>query len=152
MKIKRNTKFILLTLLFNLIGCNSVPVTQVPDGICHVNGIDSETRACNIPEQMPGESLAVSMLMNRFEQTQIDKMDDAVAKLKMVISSKAFRYRIYAYTYNGELQFNNNEGMSNTETYDVTMKGNELSQNEEDDHEMDVIVTIYYARLSSVVG
>jgi len=116
--------------------------------------IDEETeppRECQslVVEPVVGQEVGVSIEMRSFSETQTEKMNQAVARIKIVINSVDFKDRVLAHTFNGERKFHNNDGMTNEEIYEHIMIGAETLLPEED-REIDVDVTMYYKNNSTV--
>jgi hypothetical protein len=106
-------------------------------------------RECEYPEAEPGANLGVNLVMRNFTDEQEAKMIDAVERIKIVINSVDFKDRVIGHTYNGERVFVDNNGLTNEEIYEKIMEGAE-DLIPEVDQEMDVDVTMYYKRSSTV--
>ncbi len=114
--------------------------------------ISSDTAApiaCEVLDQDPEGNLTVNIQMRDFNDEQEEKMLVAVEKIKIVINSVEFKQRVLNHTYNQERTFVDNNGLTNDEIYQKIMEG------KEDllpviDNEMDVDVTMYYKRSSTV--
>mgnify|MGYP000138516482 CR=1 FL=1 len=102
-----------------------------------------------VVEPLVGEEVGVSIVMRNFSETQEEKMQEAVARIKIVINSVDFKDRVIAHTFNGERTFHNNDGLTNEEIYEKIMLGAETLLPEED-RELDVDVTMYYKNNSTV--
>ena len=100
-------------------------------------------------EPEPGEELTVNIEMVSFSETQEEKMLQAIERIKIVINSSEFKQRVLAHTYEGEKQFQANDGLSNEEIYEKIMLGAE-SLLPDVDREMDINVTMYYSNNSTV--
>lgn len=86
-----------------------------------------------------------------FEKSDQDKVYKAIEIIKKVVQSEEFKQRIITYTYQGEKQFIDNNGMSNEEILASIFEGREILL-PETDHEMDLELELYYKRFTSVVG
>ena len=106
-------------------------------------------RECDVPTQEPGANLGVNIVMRNFNDTQETKMLDAVERIKLVINSIDFKERVIGHTYNGERTFVDNNDMTNEEIYEAIMDASETLIPEVD-NEMDIDVTMYYKRTSTV--
>ena len=103
-----------------------------------------------LPSEPESSQLTVSIDMRSFSETQTLKMNEAIEKIKIVINSTEFRERVLAHTYQGEVTYVQNDGLTNEEIYEKIMLGAE-SLNLEEDQEMDIDVTMYYKN-NSVIG
>jgi hypothetical protein len=70
------------------------------------------------------------LLMNirsaeNFTDRQYDKLMEAKALVEMIINSAAFKSRVLNFTYNGSLEFVQNNGMTNGQIYHYLMSGAE---------------------------
>ena len=108
-----------------------------------------EPRECQYPSKDPDANLGVNLVMRDFTDTQEKKMLDAVERIKIVINSIEFKERVIGHTYNGERVFVDNNGLTNEEVYQKIMDGAE-DLLPEIDNEMDIDVTMYYKRTSTV--
>ena len=106
-------------------------------------------RECEYPVQEPNANLGVNLVMRNFTTEQEAKMLDAVERIKIVINSIDFKERVVGHTYNGKRTFVDNNGLTNEEVYQKIMEGAEELVPEIDE-EMDVDVTMYYKRTSTV--
>ncbi len=106
-------------------------------------------RECNLPTREPSSNLVVNEVLRDFGPEDEKKMKDALARLEIVINSVEFRERVLAHEFNGQLSFNDNDGMTNEEIYEKLMTGHEdlLPVN---DQEIDLDMTLYYSNNSTV--
>ena len=79
-----------------------------------------------------------------FTATELIKLQKAAKILEAVVNSEEFKAKVLAFS------FTNTDGISNEEIYNLIMSGKEVLSPEED-YEIDVDVTIYYA-FNSVIG
>jgi hypothetical protein len=95
-------------------------------------------------------SFKTNVTMYDFTSTQEEKYEDAVALVKKVVATEAFRKAVINHTYSGSKQFANNNGKTNDQIYqsilDAAEKLTPLKNNT-----LDVGVKMYYAD-NSVVG
>jgi hypothetical protein len=105
--------------------------------------------ACVSLERDPDAKLDINIKMNDFNDTQTQKMLIAVEKIKVVINSIEFKERVLNHTYNKEKTFVDNNDLTNAQVYQKIMDGKE-DLIPEIDNEMDVDVTMYYKRSSTV--
>jgi len=105
--------------------------------------------ACEVPDKDPEAGLTVSINMRDFTAEQEEKMHKAVERLKIAINSVQFKEKILNHKYKDEFTFVDNGGLSNEEIYKKIMEGAEVLIPELD-YEMDVDVTMYYKRSSTV--
>lgn len=107
---------------------------------------------CDLPTPIaPSEQkLTINAVLRDFSATQEEKMREALRRAEIVLNSEEFKQRVLDFTWNGERQFNDNNGQSNEEIYETIMKGAETLL-PEIDYEADLDITLYY-KLSSTVG
>lgn len=105
--------------------------------------------ACQLPEQDPEAGLSIDIKMRDFTQEQEEKMLKAVERIKIAINSTKFKEKILNHKYKDEFTFVDNAGLSNEEIYKKIMEGAEILTPELD-YEIDVDVTMYYKRSSTV--
>lgn len=106
-------------------------------------------RECDIPTPEPGANLDINIVMRSFNDTQTKKMLDAVERIKLVINSIEFKERVIGHTHKGKKTFVDNNGMTNEEIYESIMDASETLI-PDIDNEMDIDVTMYYKRSSTV--
>lgn len=70
--------------------------------------------------------LSVDVYMRNFTEIDQAKVYKAVEILETVINSQEFKERVYNFTWRGEKQFNQNNGLSNKEIYKHIMTGEEI--------------------------
>lgn len=86
-----------------------------------------------------------------FDKTDEDKVTKALEIIKKVVLSDEFKQRVLNYTYQGQKQFIDNNGMTNEEILEAIFEGRE-DLLPETDHEMDLELELYYKWLTSTVG
>lgn len=81
--------------------------------------------------------------------SQEAKIQKAEYKIRKVIGSEAFRTKVLNFTYNGKKQFNNNNGLTNSQIYTKILNGMEnfLKSN---NNAMDLNIKVYYENSSTV--
>lgn len=123
-------------------------VTDVPDN-------DEQTPIPSEPEEPTTDSVAISFKTNvkffNFDQSDKDKVNQALRELKAVVKSPEFKYEVLRHTYNGAETFVNNNGLTNAEVYQTILRGAETLLPDAD-NEMDLELQLYYKRFSSTVG
>ena len=166
MRTKTKINAVLLLAFTSLISCNDSIISKTK--VCSIDyendlelhdasiaegvGLDNEAPVeCQLPTPIVGSQLSINIVLQNFNEQQTIKMNDAIGRLKLVINSEEFKERVLSHTFKGERTFSLNLGLTNEEVYERIMSGVEVL-NRELDYEMDVDVTMYYARLSSVVG
>jgi hypothetical protein len=77
------------------------------------------------------------------------KIETAAELIKEVVSTDEFRNQVLNFTYSGRTQFNNNDGYTNAEIYQIILDGAE-ELNKSKDNEMDLPVVTYYESSSTV--
>ena len=86
-----------------------------------------------------------------FNNYQKAKLNSAIILLQKVVNSAEFKSRVLNFKYNGNYQFANNDGMSNSAIYDLIMSGAEVLS-PESDNEIDIDITLYSSWFSRVIG
>jgi hypothetical protein len=89
-------------------------------------------------------------LLSGFTTTQEDKYNEAVAMVKKVVATEAFRTKVLEHTHNGIKQFADNKGRTNAQIYQTILDAAESLQPDKN-NTMDVGVKLYYEN-NSVVG
>jgi hypothetical protein len=77
------------------------------------------------------------------------KIEAAGELIKQVIASEEFRTGVLNFKFNGKTQFNNNDGYTNSEIYNIVLDGAE-ELNRVKDNEMDLPIETYYESSSTV--
>lgn len=85
-----------------------------------------------------------------FTSAQEEKYNDAVALVKKVIGTEAFRSKVLNHMYGGAKSFANNNGLTNAQIYQSILDAGEKLQPSKNNR-MDVGVKLYYQN-STVVG
>ena len=106
-------------------------------------------KACATFVEDPDANLSINIKMRDFNNTQKEKMLEAVEKIKIVINSTEFKDRVLNHTYDQKKTYVDNNSLSNQEVYQKIMDGKE-DLIPELDNEMDIDVTMYYKRSSTV--
>ena len=86
----------------------------------------------------------------QFTEKEVFKLANALNVLQIVVNSQEFKTRVLAFTYRGEFRFFETN-LSNARVYDMFMSGRQYNE-QTDDYEMDIDLTIYHSRWSSTVG
>lgn len=102
----------------------------------------------NVPTQ--ALTFKTNVTYMNLTNTQADKYDKAVALVKKVVATEAFRTKILNHTYNGTKQFANNNGKTNAQIYQSILDAAEKLTPAKN-NTMDVGVKMYYTN-NSVVG
>lgn len=89
-------------------------------------------------------------LLTEFTATQEEKYNAAVAMVKRVVATEAFRTKVLNHSYNGVKQFVDNRGKTNAQIYQTILDAAESLQPAKN-NTMDVGVKLYYEN-NSVVG
>lgn len=85
-----------------------------------------------------------------FDSAQTAKYNQAVALVKKVVATEAFRTQVLNHTYNGVKTFANNNGLTNAQIYQSVLDAAERLQPAKN-NQMDVGVKLYYEN-NNVVG
>jgi hypothetical protein len=117
---------------------------------------DSETPASTTPattSEVPAQALSFKTnvkYLSGFSSSDEDKYDEAVALVKKVVATEAFRTRVLNHTYNGSKQYVQNNGLTNAQIYQAILDAAEKLTPTKN-NTLDVGVKLYYTN-NSVVG
>lgn len=108
--------------------------------------------AITATSSLPAKALSFKTNVNLmgFTSAQATKYNRAVALVKKVIRTEAFRTKILNFRYNGSKQFANNNGKTNSQIYQAILDAAEKLKPTKN-NTMDLGVKLYYAN-NSVVG
>lgn len=95
-------------------------------------------------------SFKTNITMMNLTTAQKTKYNKAIAMVKKVVATEAFRKKVLAHTYAGKTQFANNNGKTNSQIYQSILDAAE-SLKPLKNNTMDLGVKMYYAA-NSVVG
>lgn len=146
------TKILALTLMMSLItvscgksggGSSSEESSQASTD----NPIYGDTG--NVPSQALTFKTNVSYLSG-FSQTDEEKYNDAVALVKKVVATEAFKNRVLNHTYDGSKQFVQSNGKTNAQVYQSILDAAEKLTPAKN-NTLDVGVKLYYTN-NNVVG
>lgn len=114
---------------------------------------DSPTEPVTPPPVSTVPALALSFQTNvdllNLTETQTEKYNRAVAIVKKVVGTEAFRKAILNHTYNGVKQFVDNKGLSNAEIYQSILEAAERLTPAKN-NTMDLGVKLYYENSNTV--
>ena len=105
---------------------------------------------CLVPEQDEDAKMEINERLFDFNDNKVTKMNKALVRLKLVLNSVEFKERVLAHQYEGEVVFQANQGLSNSEIYERIMLASE-SLTPGEDEVMDVDINLYYKN-NGVVG
>ena len=103
----------------------------------------------NVPAQALSFKTNVKYLSG-FSSSDEDKYDEAVALVKKVVATEAFKTRVLNHTYNGSKQYVQNNGLTNAQIYQAILDAAEKLTPTKN-NTLDVGVKLYYTN-NSVVG
>lgn len=136
-------------------GSSSEESTQAATNDSTSGGSDNSTSTPtptptpNVPAQALSFKTNVSYLSG-FSTTDEEKYNEAVAIVKKVVATEAFRTQVLNHTYNGEKTYVQNNGLTNAEIYQDILDAAE-SLTPAKNNTLDVGVKLYYEN-NSVVG
>lgn len=110
---------------------------------------DSGTPSTGVPAAALSFKTNIQYLSG-FDSSDEAKYDEAVAIVKKVVATEAFRTKILNHTYNGTKSFSNNNGLSNKQIYQSILDAAEKLTPTKN-NTIDVGVKLYYEN-NSVVG
>lgn len=132
----------------------SAPATDTPN--TPAPSPDDDAPVVVIPDEtstLPALALSWSTnvtYLQGFDASDEEKYSKAVALVKKVVATEAFRTAVLEHTYNGVKQFNNNNGLTNAQIYQSVLDAAEKLTPAKNNR-MDVGVKLYYEN-STVVG
>jgi hypothetical protein len=94
-------------------------------------------------------SFGTNVTLMDFQPAQEEKYNEAIALVKKVVGTEAFRDQVLNYTYNGVKQFANNNGLTNAQIYQTILDAAERLTPAKNNI-MDVGVKLYYEDSSTV--
>ena len=141
-----------LVLAISIAGCKQAPPEKVEE--CLLPGETAtkdgdSPRPCLLPTPNPEASLSVNPFLREFTPEQEEKMKKALERLKVVINSQEFKNAVLNHTYQNQVTFVDNNGMSNEEIYYTLLDGIE-KLDPVLDNEVDLDITLYYSNNSTV--
>lgn len=117
-----------------------------------INGNDSDdtsSGSTNVPALAMSFKTNVKYLSG-FSQTDEEKYNEAVALVKKVVATEAFKNEVLNHTYDGKKQFVQNNGLSNAQIYQKILEAAEKLTPAKN-NTLDVGVKLYYTN-NNVVG
>lgn len=109
---------------------------------------DSPTPSGNVPAQ--ALTFGSNIELFEFTAAQTEKYNDAIALVKKVVATEAFRTQVLNHTYGGSKTYANNNGLTNAQIYQSILDAAEKLIPAKN-NKMDLGVKLYYEN-SSVVG
>lgn len=106
-------------------------------------------RECDLPAQTAGPELTSNVTLIDFNAQQEEKMLESIKRALVVLNSDEFKQRVLDFTWNGQKQFNDNNGQTNEEIYETLMNASETLV-PGIDHEIDLNIVLYYSMTSTV--
>lgn len=100
---------------------------------------------------VPNLALTFDTNVNTYSMTssQEAKIQKAEYKIMKVIGSESFRTKVLNHTYNGKKQFNNNNGLTNSQIYTKILEAME-NYKKSKNNTMDLNIKTYYQNSSTV--
>lgn len=130
-------------------GSSSEESTQAATGDKSDGTTTTPTPSANVPAQALSFKSNVTYLSG-FTTTDEDKYNQAVAIVKKVVATEAFRTKVLNHTYGGSKTYANAAGKTNAQIYQSILDAAETLQPAKN-NTMDVGVKLYY-EASSIVG
>src|SRR5690606_28458817 len=96
------------------------------------------------------ETFDVNLYLDKFNQTDEEKIRKAAELVKRVIASREFRDKVLNYTVDGEKKFFDNDGLTNEQVYQIILAGSEILTPGAN-NAMDVKLRLYYER-NNIIG
>lgn len=122
---------------------------ETPDDDNDGPGEPTTPTTSTVPAQALSFKTNVAYLQG-FDSSDESKYNKAVAMVKKVVATEAFRKAVINFTYNGQRTFNNNRGLTNEQIYQSILDAAEKLTPTKN-NTMDVGVKLYYEN-STVVG
>lgn len=137
----KNTFFIFVLLV--LVSCGK----SKDDGGCNSMACEASffTLATTDTGPVPPEALLFNtrLTLVQFSSTDKEKIDNAADLVKRVIMSQDFKDAVVGFTYNGEKQFIDNNGLTNLQIYDrIIIAAERLSPTR--NYVLDAEIQLYY--------
>lgn len=151
-----NGVFFALVALLSLNACNTIKISNKTQKEQERNNsvlpLNHNKISVKNPE-VPIEAVTwdADLYLVNFNQEEETKVKNAVMIIKKVISSKEFKDRVLNFTYKGQRQFNDNQGLSNEEIYRKILEGAEKIGNSTRNNIMDVELELYH-QLTKTIG
>lgn len=160
----RNT-FISLMLLLSIISCGkggsggssssgaAVSQVEAEDSITGAGSAQADVKSTTISATSSVPALALSFKTNvtkmNFTTAQATKYNKAIAIVKKVVATAAFRSKILNFVYGGSKKFANNDGKTNAQIYQSILDAAEKLKPAKN-NTMDLGVKMYYENSSTV--
>ncbi len=92
-----------------------------------------------------------SATFTNFDSADIDKVQEALEHIQKIVRTNEFRERVLKHTYQGVLQFVDNNGLTNAQIYQKLLDGSE-TLNPAKNNTMDLQLELYTNNSTSTVG
>lgn len=129
------------------------PGTDTPTEPTEPDEPTTDTPTPPVSSDVPAQALSFKTnvtYLEGFDSADEAKYNQAVALVKKVVATEAFRTAVLNYTYNGQKTFNNNNGLTNEQIYQSILDAAEKLTPAKN-NTLDVGVKLYYEN-STVVG
>lgn len=151
-------KILALMLLMSLmtVSCGKSGGSSSEQSTQAATGNDNDSNDSDTPSnETDVPALALSFKTNvkylsGFSQSDENKYNEAVALVKKVVATEAFRNKVLNHTYNGVKQFVQNNGLSNAQIYQAILDAAEKLTPKKN-NTLDVGVKLYYTN-NNVIG
>jgi hypothetical protein len=134
------------------VGASSEQASQPVTGNSN-DGPSSSGGSTTTPSTVPAQALSFKTnvsYLSGFSRTDEQKYDKAVALVRKVVATEAFRKKVLNHTYGGSKTFVQNNGLSNAQIYQAILNAAEKLTPAKN-NTMDVGVKLYYNN-NNVVG
>ncbi|MFL5785654.1 MAG: hypothetical protein ACJ76H_13645 [Bacteriovoracaceae bacterium] len=123
-------------------------MTGTNNGNAHDPAPTTVTSTSSVPAL--AQSFKTNISLMNFTSAQAAKYNKAIAIVKKVVATTAFRSKVLNFVYNGVKQFANNKGLSNSQIYQSILSAAETLKPAKN-NTMDLGVKLYY-EASTVIG
>ena len=128
-------------------GCT--PVEEIPDEVVTTPPVEEGPVDAELPSGVAAFGANVSY--TNFTSADIDKVQQALIFIQRIIRTSEFRDRVLKHTFEGKLQFANNNGLSNAQIYQALVDGSEELKPGAN-YKMDLELELYTNNFTSTVG
>ncbi len=125
----------------------------IPDDTGGDEVVDIPPIEAPIDGEVPFEAtlFGANATFTNFDSSDIDKVQEALEHIQLIVRTNEFRNRVLKHTYQGVLQFVDNNGLTNAQIYQKLLEGSE-TLNPAKNSTMDLQLVLYTNNSTSTVG
>jgi hypothetical protein len=128
------------------VATNCTPAEDSDDGVIPPDNTPVEG---DVPPVAALFSASVSY--TNFTAADKDKVESALIFIQRIVKTEEFRQKVLSHRYDGQIQFANNNGLTNSQIYQILLDGAEELK-PEINHRMDLELQLYTNNFTSTVG